>query len=95
MYNKYTYIYIYKIKIYYRIMIVTLDKNSCCFEEDVLILVDLRVCSTKWKKFEGKTVFYDILKCERDMHSVDELVMYLGDISGHVGRHIDEFVEAQ
>ena len=25
------------------------------------------------------------------MHSADDLVIMLGDINGHVGRHIDEF----
>ena len=49
------------------------------------------VCSTKWKKFGGKAVFYDELKCEWDMHSADDLAMCLGDFNGHVGRHIDEF----
>ena len=34
-------------------------------------------------------VFYDELKCEWDMHSVDDLVMYLGSFSGYIGRHID------
>ena len=42
-------------------------------------------------KFGGKTVFYDGLKCEWDMHSADDLVMCLGDFNGHVGRHIDGF----
>ena len=36
-----------------------------------------------------KTSFYDELKGEWDMHGVDELVVCLGDINGHVGRHID------
>ena len=40
------------------------------------------VCSTKWKKFGGK-------KCELDMHSVDDLVMCLVDINGHISRHLD------
>ena len=33
------------------------------------------------------------LKCERDVHSADDLVMCLGDFNGHVGRHIDGFDE--
>ena len=33
--------------------------------------------------------FYDEAKCELDMHSAGDLVMCLGDINGHVGRHID------
>ena len=47
------------------------------------------VCSTKWRKFCGNQ--YDKLKCERDMHSADDLVMCLCDFNGHVGRHIDSF----
>ena len=47
------------------------------------------VCCTKWKKFGGKTAFYDKLKCEWDMHSADDLVMHLGIFYGHLGRHID------
>ena len=43
------------------------------------------VCSTKWKSF------YDYMKCVRDIHSADDLVMCLGKYNGHVGRHIDEF----
>ena len=46
-------------------------------------------CSAKWKKLGRKTVFYDELKGEWDRHSVGDLVMWLGDISGHVGRYID------
>ena len=38
--------------------------------------------------FEGKQSFYDELKCEVDVHSADDLVMFLGDINGHVRRHI-------
>ena len=40
---------------------------------------------------EEKQSFYDDLKCEWDMHSTDDLVMCLGDLNGHVGRHIDGF----
>ena len=47
------------------------------------------VCFTKWKTFGGKTAFYDELECEWNMHFADNLVMWLGDINGHVGRHID------
>ena len=49
------------------------------------------VCSTKRKKYGVKTVLYDKLKCELDMHSEGDLVMCLGDITGHIGRNIDEF----
>ena len=31
---------------------------------------------------------YDKLKCEWNMHSVDDLIMCLGDINGHDGNHI-------
>ena len=40
---------------------------------------------------EEKQSFYDELKCEWDMHSAGDLVMSLGDINGHVGRHIDGY----
>ena len=36
-----------------------------------------------------KTVIHDELKCEWDMHSAGDLIMCLGDINGHVGRHIN------
>ena len=36
-------------------------------------------------------VFYDELKGEWDMHSAGDIVMCLGDFSGHIGRHIDGF----
>ena len=49
------------------------------------------VCSTKWKKFGGKTVFYDELKCEWDMHSAEDLVMCLGHFNAHFIRHNDGF----
>ena len=38
-----------------------------------------------------KDSLYDKLKCEWDMHSADDLVMCLCDLSGHVSRHIDGF----
>ena len=40
---------------------------------------------------EEKQSFYDELKCEWDMYSTDDLVMYLCYINGHVDRHIDGF----
>ena len=40
--------------------------------------------------FGGKEFFCDKLKCELDMHSVDYLVLCLGDFNGHVSI-IDEF----
>ena len=36
-----------------------------------------------------KTVFYDELIGEWDMHCAGDLVMRLCDFNGHVGRHID------
>ena len=42
---------------------------------------------------EEKTVFYDKLKYEWDMHCADDLVMCLGYFNGHIGRHIDGFDE--
>ena len=41
-----------------------------------------------WRK---KQSFNDELKCEWDKHSADDLFMCLGDINGHVGRHINGF----
>ena len=38
-----------------------------------------------------KQSFHDELKCEWDMHSAGNLIMYLGDLNGRVGRHIDGF----
>ena len=38
-----------------------------------------------------KQGFYDELRNWQIMHSVDELVVCLGDSNGHVGRHIDGF----
>ena len=40
---------------------------------------------------EEKQSFYDEMKCKWDMHSTDDLVIYLGELNGHVGRHIDGF----
>ena len=41
--------------------------------------------------FEEKQSSYDELKGEWDVHSAQDLVMFLGDIHGHKGRHIDGF----
>ena len=41
--------------------------------------------------FGGKQSFYDELKCERCLHSADDLVLCLGNINGHIGRRIDDF----
>ena len=40
---------------------------------------------------EEKQSFHNELKSEWGMHSVDDLIVCLGDINGHVGRHIDGF----
>ena len=37
----------------------------------------------------GKTVIYNKLKCEWDMHSAGDLAMRLGGFNVHAGRHID------
>ena len=39
--------------------------------------------------FYEKQSFYDELKGEWDIHCVGDLVMCLGDSSGHVGGHVD------
>ena len=36
-------------------------------------------------------MFYDKLKCEWDLHSADDLVMFLCDFNGHIGRHFEGF----
>ena len=43
------------------------------------------------RSLERKLSFYDELKDEFDMNSVDDLVVCLGDFNGHMGRHIDGF----
>ena len=40
---------------------------------------------------EEKQSFYDEMKGEWDMDSASDLVMCLGDIDGHIGRHIDRY----
>ena len=35
--------------------------------------------------------FGDEMKGEWDMHTADDLVMCLGDLNGHMGRHSDGF----
>ena len=41
--------------------------------------------------FGQKSIFYDELKCEWDMHSADDLVICLGNFNGNIGGHIDGF----
>ena len=59
-------------------------------EEDVLRFI-CGHASRSGISFEEKTSFYDKLKCEWDMHSADDLIMRVGDINGHIGRHVDGF----
>ena len=40
---------------------------------------------------DEKQSCYDELNCELDMHSAGDLVVCLGDFSGHVGGHMDGF----
>ena len=40
---------------------------------------------------EQKQSSLDELKGKWDLHSADDLVMRLGDLNGHIGRHIDGF----
>ena len=49
------------------------------FEEDVQRLI-CEYAPQSGRRLEEKTVFYDKLKCESDMHSVDDLVMCLSDL---------------
>ena len=62
------------------------------FAEDVLRLI-CGYAPQSGRGLNEKQSFYDELKYEWDMHSADNLVMCLGDINGHVGRHIDGFDE--
>ena len=60
------------------------------FEEDVLRLICGHAAQSG-RSLEEKQSFYDELKCEWDMHFAGDLATSLGDISRHVGRHIDGF----
>ena len=55
--------------------------------EDVMRLICGYVLQSG-KTFEEKQTFCD-LKGEWDMHSAYDLAMCSGDVSGHMGRHID------
>ena len=59
-------------------------------EEGVLRLI-CGYAPQSGRSLEEKQSFYEELKCEWDMHYENILVMCLGDINGHVGRHIDCF----
>ena len=54
------------------------------FEENVLRLI-CGYAPQSGGSFEEKQSFYDVLKCEWDVHFADDLVMCLGDFNGHVG----------
>ena len=43
------------------------------------------------RSLDVKQSFNDKLKCEWDMHPAGDIVMCLGDLSRHVGRHIAGF----
>ena len=60
------------------------------FEEDVLRL-SCGYAPQGGRCLEEKQAFNDVLKCEWDTQAADDLVMCLGDINGHIGRHIDSF----
>ena len=60
------------------------------FEEDVLSLICGYVAQSG-RIFEEKKSFHDVLKCECNVHSAGDLVMCLGEFSGHLGWHIDGF----
>ena len=60
------------------------------FEEDVLRFICGHAprCG---RSQEEKQFFHDELKREWDMHDAGYLVMCLGNLNTHVGRHIDGF----
>ena len=60
------------------------------FEEDVLRLI-CGYALKSGRSLEEKQTSNDELKCEWDMHTAEYLVMCLGDLNGHTGRHIDGF----
>ena len=47
------------------------------------------VCSAKWNKFGRRTVFYDEVKGECDLHGTGDVVMCLCEFNGHIGRYIE------
>ena len=68
---------------------MTLD---AVFGEDVLRFI-CGYAPQSGRSLEEKQSFYDKLKCEWDMQSADDVVMYSGDFNGHIGRYIDGFDE--
>ena len=57
------------------------------FEKDVLRLI----CGYG-RRFEEKQSVYDKLNGELDMHSTDDLITWLGDFNGYIGRHIADLI---
>ena len=64
--------------------------NVVAFKEDVLRLI-CWYAPQIGRSLGEKQSYYDELKCEWDMHYAGDIVMYLGDFNGHVGRHMDGF----
>ena len=62
------------------------------FAEDVLRLI-CGYAPQSGRSLVEKQSFYDKVKSEVDMHSADDIVMWLGDLNGHIGRYIDGFDE--
>ena len=60
------------------------------FYGDVLMLI-CRYALQGGASLNEQQSFYDVLNADWDMHSAGNLVICLGDFSGHVGRHIDGF----
>ena len=67
-----------------------IEMTFVVFKEDVLRMI-CGHASQSGRSIDEKQSYYYKLKCELDMHSADDLVMCLGDLNGHVGRHIDGF----
>ena len=72
-------------------MVNKVINDAVVFEEDVLRLICGYDLQSERSFEEKKQSFYDELKCELDVHSAGDFVMCLGDIIGHIGRHIDGF----
>ena len=62
------------------------------FKENVLRLI-CGYAPPSGGSLEEKHSFYDELKGEWDMHIADGFVLCLGDLNGHISRHIYGFDE--
>ena len=60
------------------------------FEENVLRLI-CGYAPQSGRSLEEKQYFNDKLKCEWDMHSAYDIVVFMGDLNGHIDWHIAEF----